>query len=102
VTQYPPPFGKERFSAALQGLQRRITKLESRTSGIDSGFPFAVLPAEIDPDYSGSGSPQVYVNGSSTLSGPYQCLASYTPAAGDTVLIVPVGALQTYFVLGKY
>jgi hypothetical protein len=99
VTQYPAPF-LARFSSTLSAIQRRVTKLETRTSGIDSGFPLMVLPGVISSTYT-SGDPQVLLNGATVLSGPYQHLTSYTPAANDAVLLVPVGAMQNYVVIGK-
>lgn len=99
MTLYPPNL-LNRFAANLADLARRVTKLESRTAAIDSGFPLAVLPATIDSGYS-SGAPKAYINGSTTLTGPYEYLASYTPAANDLVAVVPIGAMQTYLVLGK-
>lgn len=99
MTLYPPKL-LDRFAARMADLQRRVTKLESRTAAIDSGYPLAALPAVIDSGYS-SGDPMAYLNGSSTLTGPYQHLAAYTPAAGDSVLALPVGASQTYVILGK-
>jgi hypothetical protein len=89
-----------RFAQILTDVQRRLTKLETRTVAIDSGYPLAVLPATIDPAYV-SGDPKAYINGSTTLTGPYQHLAAYTPAANDSVLALPVGATQTYVILGK-
>lgn len=100
MTQYPAKFGIERITATQRGIQARMAKLESRTAGIDSGWPLMMLPGVIDPAYS-SGDPMVLVNGATALSGPYQHLASYTPAASDQVLLAPVGALRTYVVLGK-
>lgn len=100
LTTYPPRFGIERLTALITGLQRRVTKLETRTAGIDSGFPLMLSTGVIDPGYT-SGDPNVYFNGASSLTGPYQHLASYTPTAGDTVVLAPVGALQSYVVLGK-
>jgi len=85
----------------MTSMRQRITKLESRTAAIDSGFPLAALPAVIDATYSGSGDPMAYINGAAALTGPYQYLAAYTPVAGDSVLVLPVGALQTYIILGK-
>jgi hypothetical protein len=95
-----PELLERRFAAALTAIQQRVTRLESRTSGIDSGYPLAALPAVIDSGYT-TGDPLAYINGSTTLTGPYQHLATYTPAAGDSVLALPVGALQTYIILGK-
>lgn len=99
MTLYPPDL-QRRFAEAFKGLQQRVAKLESRTAAIDSGWPLAALPAQIDPAYT-SGDPNAYINGSSALTGPYQCLTPYTPTAGDSVLVLPVGASRTYVVLGK-
>lgn len=97
---YPAPL-ERRFSQTLEAMRRRITKLETRTAAIDSGFPLAALPATIDSAYT-TGDPKVYVNGSTTLTGPYQHLAAYTPAANDSVVVLPVGgSSQTYVILGK-
>lgn len=84
----------------LKALQADVTKLKTRTSSIDSGFPLAMLPGVVSASYA-SGNPQVYVNGAATLSGPYRYLASYTPAAGDSVLLAPVGVNRAYVVLGR-
>lgn len=99
MTQHAPPI-QQRFSHALAKLQRDVRKLQTRTAGIDSGFPLAALPAVIDPAYT-TGDPNVLVNGSAALTGPCQHLASYTPAANDNVLVIPVGVNQAYVVLGK-
>jgi hypothetical protein len=99
LTQYPRPI-TQRFQATLAALQTRLTKLETRTSGIDSGFPLAMLPGVIDAAYT-TGDPMVTVNGAAALSGPYQHVTSYTPAAGDSVILAPVGATQTYVILGR-
>jgi hypothetical protein len=99
VTLFPQAL-EARFAATLRSMQERIGKLESRTACIDSGYPLAALPAVIDAGYT-TGDPMAYLNGSPNLTGPYQHLASYTPAAGDSVLAIPVGATQTYIILGK-
>lgn len=97
---YPQPLEK-RFAAQLNAMDNAIKTLQTRTACLDSGFPVAALPAVIDPGYS-SGDPMAYVNGSTTLTGPYQHLAAYTPAANDTVVVLPVGGTsQTYVILGK-
>lgn len=55
--------------------------------------------AKIDPAYA-SGAPKVTFDGESTLSvKTYARLGSYTPAANDRVLMVPVGT--TYVIVGK-
>jgi hypothetical protein len=99
VTLYPTDL-QHRFEAIFKGLQQRIAKLETRTAAIDSGWPLAALPAVVDAAYT-SGDPKAYLNGATTLTGPYQHLSSYTPAAGDTVLALPVGANRTYVILCK-
>ena len=96
MTGYPRTL-REQFPQAMKALAARVSRLESRTASIDSGQPFAVLPATIDPGYT-SGSPQAYVNGSAVLTGPYQVLGSYVPTAGDSVLALPVQG--TYVILG--
>lgn len=96
---YPKPL-EQRHPATMHDILRRLTKLETRTAGIDSGFPLAALPATIDSGYT-TGDPMAYINGSTTLTGPYQHLAAYTPAANDSVLVIPVGVLGTYVILGK-
>jgi hypothetical protein len=100
VTQHAPTL-QQRFAASMASLQRDVRKLQTRTAGIDSGFPLAALPAQVDPAYTGTGDPNVLINGSAALSGPCQHLASYTPAAGDQVLVIPVGVSKTYVILGK-
>lgn len=99
MTQYPPRL-VDRFRRQLADMMKRIKTLETRTAAIDSGYPLAALPAVIDAGYT-SGDPRAYLNGSTTLTGPYQHLAAYTPAAGDQVLALPVQAQRTYVILGK-
>lgn len=53
----------------------------------------------VDPAYA-SGSPKVKFDGDTVLSlQGFARLASYTPAAGDRVLLLPVG--NSYVVIGK-
>jgi hypothetical protein len=103
VTTYPKTL-TQRFPAEIRNLFARVTKLETRTSGIDSGATLAALPAVIDPAYT-SGDPKCLINGSTALSGPYGHLASYTPVAGDAVLVLPTPVTQStvtsYVVLGR-
>lgn len=101
MTSYPRPLD-DRWAATLGDLQSRLRTVESRTMILDSTSPVAALPAVIDPAYS-SGDPKVSINGAA-LTGPYQHLASYTPAANDAVVVLPIvtaAAGATYFVLGK-
>jgi hypothetical protein len=103
VTDFPVQL-TQRFAREFQGIRARIRKLETRTSGIDSGATLAALPAVIDPAYT-SGDPHCLINGSAVLTGPYNHLASYTPAASDAVLVLPMPVTQSaataYVVLGK-
>ncbi|GAB2695826.1 hypothetical protein [Kitasatospora kifunensis] len=99
MTLYPAELAK-RFAITIAEIQRRLTRLESRTAAIDSGWPLAALPAVIDSGYT-SGDPSAYINGATALTGPYQHLTSYSPTAGDSVLALPVGTNQTYVILGK-
>ena len=99
MTRYTVPLGT-RFAQGFQDVQRRVRTLEARSMGIDSGFPLMALTGFIDPAYS-SGDPMVLINGATVLSGPYSHLSSYTPAANDQVLVIPVVSQQTYIVIGK-
>lgn len=100
MTLYPAKLGAARNSAWFQGIERRVKHLETRTGSIDSGWPLAMLPGVISGTYT-TGDPEVYVNGSSALSGPFKYLTSYTPAANDPVILAPVGVSRTYIVIGK-
>ena len=91
---------ERRFAAQIAAILGRLRTLESRTMGIDAGFPLMAVPAQIDPGYT-TGDPMMLVNGSATLTGPCQHLASYTPAAGDQVLAVPVVSQQAYVIVGR-
>lgn len=99
MPQYPRNL-QQRYGHELSQMRRQMRRQQARTAGIDSGWPLAALPAVIDPAYT-SGDPHCYINGSTTLTGPYQHLASYAPTAGDAVLVIPVGVNQTYVVLGR-
>lgn len=99
MTKHAHPFDV-RWKPTLGDIMRRLRQVEQRTMGIDTGFPLMALPAVIDPGYV-SGDPKVLINGATVLSGPYQHLASYTPVAGDSVIVLPVVSMQTYIVLGR-
>jgi hypothetical protein len=94
----------QRFAREFREIKTRITKLETRTAGIDSGATLAALPAVIDSGYV-SGDPMAKINGSATLTGPYNHLASYTPAPSDAVLVLPMPVTQSsvtsVIILGK-
>lgn len=104
MSAYPSELTR-RFEARIQQMMRDVAKLKTRTAGIDSGSTLAVLPAVIDPAYT-TGDPKCLINGSAVLSGPFQHLASYTPAASDLVLVIPVpvtasGLSSSYIILGR-
>ncbi len=97
MTTYPPR-PDQRFAQTIKDLMTRTSLLEQRTQNLDSGTLIQTLTGTIDPAYA-SGDPMVTVTGAAGLTGPYQHLTSYTPAANDLVLLVPNG--QTYIVAGK-
>lgn len=97
MTQYPSGLD-DRFAADLGALYRRVTMLENRTGNIDSGTLIQTLTGTIDPAYTGVGNPSVQISGAASLTGPYQYLSGYAPAAGDNVLLVPSGT--TYVIAG--
>ena len=104
LSQFPAQL-TQRFAREFRDIRARITKLETRTGGIDSGATLAALPATIDPDYT-TGNPMCLIGDTApTLTGPYNYLASYTPVANDTVLVIPTPATQSqltnYIILGK-
>ena len=102
---WPPRPITQRHAQRMVSTETRLRKLESRTMGIDSGWPLAMLPGVIPSTYVAGGppaaNPTVFINGAATATGPYQYLASYTPAPGDSVLLAPVGVTSTYVVIGK-
>jgi hypothetical protein len=101
VTLYAAKLGHARLAANSQATQSRLAKLESRTAGIDSGMPVALLPGVISSSYT-TGDPMVLVNGAATATGPYKYLTSYTPVANDPVILAPVGgSMKAYIVIGK-
>jgi len=83
----------QRAASKQSTLERRVKALEIRADGS--------LPAQagvISPAYT-SGNPMVTVGSDTTLTGPYQHLSSYTPAASDHVALLWVAG--TWIVLGK-
>jgi hypothetical protein len=99
MTNYPPTLDR-RHAATLQDMQKRLKVVESRTMGIDSGQPLMHLPGVVSATYANDGSPPlVHVNGSATLTGPYQYLSSYTPTASDSVKLVPLQG--SYIIAGN-
>jgi hypothetical protein len=93
---FPTP-PEARFASTVKGLLTRTSLLEQRTQQFDSGTLLQTVTGVVDPAYT-AGNPMVTVTGSAALTGPYQCVSSYVPVAGDTVLLLPSGA--TYIVIG--
>lgn len=91
----------DRHAQVLASMQRTQRRQASRIASLDGGWPVAALPAVIATVTGTPPSVTVYLNGATAASGPYQCLASYTPAVGDSVLALPVGAQQSYTIIGK-
>lgn len=98
MATFPLPL-EERFTRAIKSLLTRVTRLEQRTLVLDPGCFVVPYTGQIPATYV-SGDPTVVITGQAAASGPYKCLTSYTPHAGDTVLLVPVG--QTYIIAGTY
>lgn len=97
MSRFPPPL-EQRFAAGVRDMLRRLQALENRTAKVSSGDWLYARLGTVDPGYV-SGLPQVTVDGDAGLTGPYAHLASYTPAAGDRVLLIPQGT--TFVVAGK-
>lgn len=98
MATFPRAIG-DRFGDLIASLSKRVGLLERRTAVLDSGMWVVHYTGTIPGSYV-SGDPQVTITGQSTPSGPYPCLTWYTPHAGDTVLLIPVG--QSYIVAGTY
>lgn len=97
-----PPFPQpleSRFSALIAGLVSRLRKVEARTAVLDTGVLVCNRTGVIPGSYT-SGDPTVVLAGQTAATGPYPCLSGYTPAAGATVLLAPLG--QSYVILGTY
>lgn len=100
MTQYAKPLA-QRAGHNFRDLWARVRKLEARTAGIDSGFPLMALPAVVVAKQTGPPSTvTVNLNGSTTVSGPFEYLASYTPTVNDSVIALPIPASRTYVILG--
>lgn len=79
-------------------LETVIGAAREASAGESANRP--ALLATVDPAYSGSGAPKVTFDGESTLSSKLYAYAdSYRPAAGDRVLLVPIGT--TYMIVCK-
>lgn len=96
MNRYPVTL-EERFEQFMKQAAADLQRLKTLTAMLEVGCYTAAYIGTIPGSYT-SGDPTVVLATGAVL-GPLQHLASYTPVAGDTVLIVPVG--QTYIVAGK-
>lgn len=83
--------------STVGALRRRLDGLQATTLnrlGTHTHTTFGT----VDAAYT-SGKPQVTIDGATGLSGPLDRLASYTPVAGDRVVVAVVGGGPV--VLGK-
>lgn len=92
-----PVTPEERFEQFVKQAASDLQRLKTVTANLEVGCYTAAYIGTIPGTYT-SGDPTVTLN-TGVVLGPLQHLTSYTPVAGDTVLIVPVG--QTYIVAGK-
>lgn len=80
-----------------EDLLRTVSRYVQRDTASSATRPARL--ATIDPAYT-SGRPRVIPDGESAPSGKrYPYLASYTPAPGDRVLMIPVGT--SYVIVGR-
>lgn len=97
MSRYPQPLA-DRFAATIRDILARLSAVEARGAHLNSADLVYARLSTVDPAYA-SGNPLVTVDGDAGLTGPYGFLRSYTPASGDRVLLVPMGA--TYLVAGR-
>jgi hypothetical protein len=88
---------EQRFEQAMRRIGKDIKGLKQAAVLLEPGCLVTPYQGTIDAGYT-SGRPMVDLATGTTI-GPCPYLAQYTPAAGDTVLLVPVG--QTYIVIGR-
>lgn len=96
MNRYPVGL-EDRFEQAMKQLAIDIPALKQLTTVLEFGCLVTSYLGTIDAGY-GSGRPMVDLPGGAVI-GPCPYVASYTPHAGDSVLLVPVG--QQYIVVGK-
>lgn len=85
--------------ALLQIIRDEAQRVLGGSDRKPAPAPFVL--GTVDSAYSGSGRPKVVLDGDTVAAGPYPYLASYTPAAGDRVLLARVGVSGKFVVLGK-
>jgi hypothetical protein len=96
VSEYPPSLARM-FPDLIRDMKRRLRDVELRTSPVNPTSMLYATTGIVDPAYS-SGLPRVTLAGDSVLSAAgYPYLATYTPAASDVVLLLP---LRGSYVIG--
>lgn len=88
---------EERFAQFMQQVGKRLQAVEQLAVMLEPGCLVTAYTGTIDAGYV-SGRPLVDLPSGSQV-GPCPYAASYTPAANDSVLLVPSG--QTYYVVCK-
>lgn len=83
----------QRDASGKASVERRVKALEMRA---DTSLP--AQAGVVDPSYT-TGNPMVTVGSDTVLSGPYQYLSGYSPAASDAVALLWVAG--AWVVLGK-
>jgi hypothetical protein len=87
----------QRFEQWIARAERRLKRLEARCQVLEG--PNVVAYTGTIPGSYTSGDPTVLLPTGVTL-GPLPHLSSYTPHAGDTVYLAPLGG--SYVVMGTY
>lgn len=83
----------QRAASKAATTERRLKLLEIRA---DNSLP--AQTGVVSPSYT-SGNPMVTVGSDTSVSGPYQHLSSYAPAANDAVALLRVAG--AWVVIGK-
>jgi hypothetical protein len=89
---------ERRFAQFTRQIAKDLQQLKQLSMMLEPGCLVTPYTGTIDAGYT-SGRPLVDLPSGAQI-GPCPYLSSYTPAAGDTVLLVPSG--QTYYVVGKF
>jgi hypothetical protein len=90
---------EERLAMFLEAAAKRLKRLEQRTTVLDAGVLVCNVVGTIPGSYT-TGQATVVLQGQTAVIGPFPSLASYTPAAGQTVLLLAVGS--SYVIAGPY
>lgn len=96
MTQRFPATALEAFEKFVKQLAADVQRMKTVTAVLEPGCYVISYIGTIPGSYT-SGDPTVTLPAGNTI-GPCRHVASYTPHAGDTVLLVPAG--QSYIVVG--